>query len=272
VRKIIFILPLVLVGTGTFLLSIDGLFLKVAGVLLFFIGTYWSYQIQSKNTSSDKQEIISRIENFKNELEQIKSTAQPEIQNQIIEIENEFDNWAKEFKENRELKKIELQSREIDLEKFKWSLSKTYRPFYVEFVEIIDKLVESYNQNNKIKIEITHNYPVPANLFLGEAVTFRKVIKFPKKYFWIVSFSIEEPIDEDKIPDINVSVDIEEKFYAPSSFSIWFRVKEKKVSFIKRNFFDKVKLENTKSSFENFGVSTTQNLKILFEYQLLNSE
>jgi hypothetical protein len=156
---------------------------------------------------SDKNELIEKIDGFKNKLEDIKSlSSDPGIQKKINALESEFDIWAKSLDPKLEAKKLEIQSRDLQLEKIKIDLSRQYRNMYVFFFDVLNNLISSYNKNHSAKIEIIQEDKVPLNLYSLEAIEFREIIKFNENQYWHFQLDPHEPLKENKLPRIGLHV------------------------------------------------------------------
>jgi hypothetical protein len=161
------------------------------------------YKVSSKNSKTDQKEILEKINEFKDKLEDIKlSTSDSETQKKIDVVETEFDEWAEHFKNNIGEKGLELQSVDIELEKNKIDLSREHRNYYVIFFKILNQIILAYNKNSQTEVVALHNDNVPLNLFSNEASSFKVVIRFNMTNFWWIHLFIQEPLKEKLIPRI----------------------------------------------------------------------
>jgi len=198
------LISVLLTGIGVLLLAINnGLYAKILGALFTVAGAIIAYVVNSYESTRHKMEMIQRIDDFKNELQTIKSeTISIESTEKIKLIENEFNNWAKEFNDNYVQKKLELATSNLDYQKIKIELSKDYRYIYEAFLRILKMLVTAYNTSNASKIEILKDMDLPYNFYSKEAVEFYWKIKFTNRHFWYVLLDVIEPIDGKTLPSI----------------------------------------------------------------------
>ncbi|MEJ7673671.1 MAG: hypothetical protein WKF59_13460 [Chitinophagaceae bacterium] len=153
-------------GLGALLLSVENVFIKILGAILTVTGGILIYNLNQQESVADKAEIIERIEHFSRKIKLIKAeTENTETADKVIEVQQEFDDWANNFKKNYVEKKLELTRTNLEGEKIKIELSKDFRYIYVAFLYNLKNLIVSYNQIATSKIQIVSEKDLPFNLF-----------------------------------------------------------------------------------------------------------
>lgn len=190
-------------GLGALLLSVENVFIKILGAILTVTGGILIYNLNQQESVADKAEIIERIEHFSRKIKLIKAeTENTETADKVIEVQQEFDDWANNFKKNYVEKKLELTRTNLEGEKIKIELSKDFRYIYVAFLYNLKNLIVSYNQIATSKIQIVSEKDLPFNLFSKEASEFYWKIKFNPKHFWYLLLDISGSIDNKELPTI----------------------------------------------------------------------
>ena len=154
--------------------------------------------------------LMSKIESFEESLSLINNDSAILTNSQINEIdslEKSYLDWAINFIENKEKESIEFDKKELELRERKLILSKKWHRQYADFFESLEQIIKAYSKaSGKSFPKLIKNPKLPRNIYDAVPESFKIVVQFAENVYWKVWLSINEPIDNDEIPSINIAV------------------------------------------------------------------
>jgi len=198
------IIGIIAIALGTLLITqlIKNQQLIVVGVIINAIGIFLMAKGSSLSTKKDKSEIIDKIKGFREEIGVMKNNiTNIESLEKIEEIQNEFNEWADNFVSDIESKRVEQQKSEVLRKEKEIKLSKKWRHIYQYAFEMIDNMLEAYNQRTGKRIECIIP-ELPNNLYDKDAESFKSLIVFNNDTVWTITFQIIKPYKKEEIPNI----------------------------------------------------------------------
>lgn len=267
------IIGYVLIVLGSLLMAINKNILsnkfkllhKIIGALVLLGGMILS--------GYENVQILNKVEEFRQEIKLILSDSYNENRAEAIsKINNNFENWAKDFIKNKELKRIEFNKSEISYKEKILTLNNKWNNFYSYAFNCIANIVEAYNNNSDKKIEFYSSSKIfPANIYSKEAKEYYTYIKFRNEFYWKINLQISDPIKHERIPNIVIVVTPDLNEYGSDNGII---------IIVPMVYKDELRIEVAGENFKSFPFkeyyatndykTTISNLiKSLFEYQLL---
>jgi len=192
----------------------------IIGIVIIALGTFLIYYGSSLSSSKDKKEIKGYIDSVNQNINQIQADniPQAEKEEKIKKIESEFDLWAKQFIHSKEGKRIAFDKNEISLRELKDKLNNQWRELYVKFFTSISQMIKAFNQaTGKSIILLKENPNLPINIYDAKPENFKVIIQFNSNVYWNIWLKISEPIEEPKIPSINIEV-TDQPIFRPYAF------------------------------------------------------
>lgn len=196
------IFTIVLLGLGSLLLALEYResikritknILKILGVLLIVIATIisaFNSEVAQKEKRQFEDEVIKKLEKFNNDLKIAKKGISSE--KQIRKIEKtviEFNEWARDLKERKKLREIDLMKQLLEVEAKEYRLNSRWKHLFSDAFDYIPKLVSAYNKNSDEKVQYICKNEFPDNIFSKEAQDFKVLIKFGEEYRMVISIA-----------------------------------------------------------------------------------
>ena len=135
-------------------------------------------------------------------------------------------------------------------------------------------MVDAYNKaSGKEGIVLIKNHTLPNSIYEASITNFNIVIKFNEKTFWTIWLKIYEPIEDDDLPRIHISISDKPDNKDFSYGDLSFRISQKlKVIFLdKSNTFDKANFKRDYPLDEKSN-QIADLFRQAFEYQILINE
>ncbi|MBI9038373.1 MAG: hypothetical protein JEY97_09595 [Bacteroidales bacterium] len=193
------ILSVLLTGFGTLILSLNlkfrkfGVtFFKIIGVILIASGTI----LVIIDSSSSMTRISENIENFREELNVAKQNSL--ATNNIQEISNKFEKWAKNLSKNKEQKKIDFKKKILSSEEKRLKANKKIKLYLNYIIEFIRNSIVSYNKETNFNIKFDFD-SIPTDFLSNEAYVYKSYF-LTDKYLWRLSFCCKSNISEVDLP------------------------------------------------------------------------
>ncbi len=195
---------------GLLVFALGGLmaysFSIIAGILLNALGTgmiVYGQHVKSKGDSAEMSRALQdKVDNVLKRIDEVQEGEKDEASAvKISQIEQEFKDWAVEFLNNRELKKVELARTELDLVDNQLKVSNEWKPIYYYVLNTIESLAHAYNAESGETIKVNFP-PLPPNLFSEEARNYGGEIIFPNNAVWHIKFSSWDPPRKEHAPSM----------------------------------------------------------------------
>jgi hypothetical protein len=263
------ILGIIIIAIGSALTY----WIPILGIIVIAIGTAFTLYGPSMDSKKDKKELSEKLEEFSEKLIELKTDG-GDTSTAVEEVNNEFNDWAKNFVESKGLMKIEMEKSEIEVKEKEEVLSKEWRKFYLVFFDNLNNLIEAYNSLPKTghKVKIIRKEALPGNIFSNAANSFYWVIEFKENVFWYLHLRIERPRTENVIPNIVLSLldNYSEKrvFVIVPSLTIYTSLEYHSISIYKEKWFSELKLERS-YDLQDYEKHLKVIVQTIFEQQLL---
>jgi hypothetical protein len=194
-------------GLGLLLISLNLKFKFISKSLSIVIGVIFITTgtiILTKKSSDNLKIINNNISEFREILyETLKDTSFNSEKEKAYEISEKFEDWAKEFTENRKIKELDYEKQDINYKQNELIENKKYYDNYCYIINSIESLIVQYNRKSTNKI-LFISPDIPQNLFSEEVKNYSFFFK-TKKYLWRIWFyqgKIKEDVD---YPQLTIS-------------------------------------------------------------------
>ncbi|MDB5088431.1 MAG: hypothetical protein JWR09_2425 [Mucilaginibacter sp.] len=205
--------------------------LILLGIVIFAFGSYVVSLGTKVDNSISEQSIINQINQFNKDLHQIESNSTNDVGKaaKLDELNNEFDKWALDLKENYPDLNLSLNKLKIELSEKELTLAKEWKPFYSSIFDNIEKMILSINKglNDENKILATKNSDFPQSLFQDEEEDYSLIMTFNETNYWkirLFRFSINQ--NNLSLPFIQITYsninDLQKFEFIRDSFTIHF--------------------------------------------------
>ena len=185
--------------------------LIILGIIAIAIGTYLTFLGVFRRSNVSENRILKEIERTQKQTESkidnILTADELSVQQreEIKLVRNEFDDWAKNLKNNLEKKKIEYQKAELDNKEERFELNIKWRYLYVNYFDGCRKIIEAINKNSEYNIE--YSFPdLPENIFLENYEKYFATIDFKNNIQWQFSFTPAKGTDQSLFPSIFIYI------------------------------------------------------------------
>jgi hypothetical protein len=134
------------------------------------------------------------------------SAARREAQQKLVDIEQDFSQWASDFIGNRDLKRLELEREALETRTKEIQISKDYRPLFQYAVDALRGIIQAYNQKagSNFSAQLTD---LPMNLYLGDSLQCDiGTIDFGFDTKWHVYVYANKPPQTDNPPFFQIDV------------------------------------------------------------------
>ncbi len=239
----------------------------IIGIIVIGIGTLLIYYGSGKNDRQSQQEITDKIEDTQRKIEQLKSNSNVNQEDLVI-VENEFANWAKDFVESKEHKKLELEKSVLGEKESRLKLNSLWKPQLNGFLQETKNLILAYNSNtgDSINFEIPD---LPENIFLSKTDQYKAKIIFRPDVRWEISIAPAGEYSQNAMIDFRIEIynDTLDKYESKTEFLAFvLNIKRIQIVTIKNS---RLNLKNIAETFE-FSDNILQEIaRTLIENQLL---
>ena len=212
-------------GAGMLLISplTDNLWSVLVGIAFQILGLYL---INRGAIISRKQVAHGSENNLKNYFEENLKDIRQDLQAakkvadkvEVEKIESKFENWAKEFESNKNLKVLELSREEIKKKEHEELLNKEWLKTYQTIFSILENLLRSYSKLPNSNVSKVQFPEFPSKIISKEAAHYFAKINIGS-YFLYISLSVRSPELKEEIPEIVFKIDNEDKDLDKSLFA-----------------------------------------------------
>jgi len=209
------IFGIIFFGIGILLLSplienswslLIGIFSQIFG--LFFIhkgATASRKQIAHGSENNLINYFEEKLKDIRQEILAAKKVADIDI-DEVERIESKFENWAKEFESNKNLKVLELSREEIEKKEHEELLNKKWHKTYKSIFSILNKLFKSYSKLPNSSVSNVQFPEFPSKIISKEATHYFAKINIGN-YFLYISLRVSRPELKEEIPKIIFNID-----------------------------------------------------------------
>jgi hypothetical protein len=247
--------------------------ITILGIVIIALGTLLTYYGSSLSSENDKKEITDKIDSFNKNIERVKNEniTQSEKDEKIKKIQEEFNSWAEQFEKKKEEHKIAIDKNDVNLREKKAQLNSKWHESYAVFFSSLTEMVTAINKvNGQRKITFIENPKFPANIYDASVDKFKVIIQFDKNVYWFIWLNIREPLNDNNIPTIEISVSDKAHYYFRSWGDLSIKVvpDRNEIRIFTMNIFDKAGFESEYKLEPNTNQLTSL-LKKAFEYQII---
>ncbi|MEA3494240.1 MAG: hypothetical protein U9R38_07670 [Candidatus Margulisiibacteriota bacterium] len=177
----------------------------IVGVILLGAAGYYEHLGSSASIRKEFSSFKAQLEEFK------KDTSSNKIKTQIQELENDFTDWYNKFLSEKDIRKIEIEKKELAIKQRIAETNNKYRSVYAYFFESLKKHVDAANLKGQkeIRYKIPH---FPKNIFSDETNHYKTTIEFKNKTIWKISVRSRGYSDYNILPVIDLAIENQEQF------------------------------------------------------------
>lgn len=197
---------------GTLLLMTKGEVLSIEHILGAFINSfallfsfYGSKLLREKENRESNRQLNEKFEELKDEIDKVRLIEnEDEKANKLIEIKNDFANWANAFHKDINIKRLSIEEKNLDIQKRQLENNKVYRKNFVSFLSNLEQMILAYNE--KTKKTLKYDIPeFPANIYSQLAHEYKAKIFFEDNNCWLI-YNSKFPFQKFSvnIPNINI--------------------------------------------------------------------
>ncbi|MCC9137157.1 hypothetical protein ACFSKU_20875 [Pontibacter silvestris] len=115
----------------------------VIGILIIAIGTFIMYVGSGKSSDKSQKEILEKFEETQHKIDALKSSPNTNSK-EIAKIEDEFNEWANDFIKTKDLKKLDLEKKGLDVKSNRIVLSSKWKPQLDSFFSSLKSMIDVY--------------------------------------------------------------------------------------------------------------------------------
>lgn len=152
------IFGIMLIAIGTFLTYLGGNLLSnkmhwliIFGIVLIAVGTFLTYLGGNLQSNKVSDEIKDKLKSTNEKIDSLKKDNNIN-KGTIIEIENEFNSWAKDFFNKKDEYQLKHEMQDLNIKNKGVTLSMEWRSFYDYFFSNLKGMIDAYNKTNENKI------------------------------------------------------------------------------------------------------------------------
>ncbi|MES2138490.1 MAG: hypothetical protein V4511_02200 [Bacteroidota bacterium] len=153
----------------------------ILGTIIVAVGSLIIYFGSNRDSQSSQNEITEKLNETQKKIDNLKLTS---IDTQKVnQIENEFHEWANDFVQNKDKKKIFIEKKHLENKESRIGLNEQYRPCFLLFLETTKNIINAYNAKTGEKFSYTIN-SLPMNIFDSNAEQYNAKITFKADVIW----------------------------------------------------------------------------------------
>lgn len=248
--------------------------ITLIGIIIIAIGSALTFYGSTIGSKKDKDEIINKIEEFTNDLNELKNENIPKEEKEIkvAQIETDWNKWAKQFASNKEIRLLENEKNKIENRKTRIEYNNLWHGLYESYFRNLENIVYAYTAlNPQDSIEFIKKPELPNNVFEPNPDGNICILKFSNDCYWFFWIRVPESMEEGDLSSIhlNYSSNADFKTYLWGDIGITFNPHENEVKLRIERKFRNIGL-NDRYQFQNDVDIVAEILKKAFEYEVIN--
>lgn len=153
----------------------------ILGIVVVGIGTLIIYVGGNRDSQSSQNEITAKINETQKKIDNLKFESNDK--EKVSQIENEFHEWANDFVENKDKKRIFVEKKQLENKESRIKFNELYRPHFLLFLETTKNIIDAYNAKTGEKISYRIS-SLPMNIFDPNVEKYKAQLIFNADVIW----------------------------------------------------------------------------------------